>query len=753
MTPPLSRRTFLAFAGGAGAVFGFARLGLAQMAPGVANAVPPEVDPGLWFAIDREGIVTIHIAKAEMGQQIGVALGRMLAEELGADWERVRLHYVGSGARWGTLWTAYSTSVADGWLPLRRAGAAGRRVLAERAAPLLGVRAGHVTIRGGQALGGGRRVGFADIVRHGFAMRRFAPEELAALPLRPPGSWRLIGRDAPAPATPAIVSGAQRFASDARVPGMLHACPKLPPTRFGSTVMSVDDHLAQSVPGYVGTQVVRDPSGTVDGWPVVVARSWMAVLEALPLVRVDWKAGPGMVIGEKEILARARALLRGTGGAALVARRSDWQGAAEPDGGAVTESGAVQRLARVYTTAAVAHFEMEPLAALVLERDGGFVVHAGVQGRSLLLPVLARALGVAADAIEIESYPLGGNLGRRLNGDWVVLAALTAQAMKQPVKLQLLPRDAGRMGAPRMPTVQRVAAELRGADVAMTEQRVVSGWPNRRVAPALLRKSPDGALFDPFAVLGAAHLYRVGERRIRAIRNDAMKDGVRAGYFRGGGAGWTVWALESFMDEMAAALGEDPVALRLRLLDGKDGARLAAVIRDCAGRAGWDAARAPGAGVGLAASVWQASAAPTYVACAAEVHVDDGEILVDRLTLATDAGVIVAPRSAAAQTEGAALLGLSMALHEGTEFLNGRIAAGSLVRYQPLRMAGVPAIDSRFLPGAAPPGGVGEAMVGVVAPAIGNAIFRATGARLRHLPMGRQALAEARAAGKKAPGA
>jgi CO/xanthine dehydrogenase Mo-binding subunit len=259
----------------------------------------------------------------------------------------------------------------------------------------------------------------------------------------------------------------------------------------------------------------------------------------------------------------------------------------------------------------------------------------------------------------------------------------------------------------------------------------------------------NGVAFDPFAISGANHWYAVGAHRVRAVSNDLAKDTFRPGWLRSVGPGFTNWALESFIDEAAHRLGRDPVEFRLSLLTGEGanagsapnsvgGAlRQAEVVRRCAEKAGWGSSLAADTGIGLATSFGQERDMPTWIACAAQVNVDraSGVVKCEKLTLVADAGTIVDPDGALAQMEGAALWGLSMALHEGTEFEAGEVKALNLGAYTPLRLADTPALDISFVESAEVPVGLGEPATTVVGPAIGNAIYNAVGARLRHIPI------------------
>ena len=749
--PDFSRRRFLVTGVAAGSLaFGFVRTASSAMDPATptgepAAATAPLWEPGLWYSIDREGMVTVNIIRAEMGQHIGTALARILADELEADWSKVRIIHVDSDPKWGLMVTGGSWSVWQTFPVFSRAGAAGRRALLELGAHLLGVPVERCTARAGQIGDGTHSISYGEIVAHAHkhppSLRSFSPAELAALPLKAADQRRLIGRTVRALDINTKTNGQARYGIDARLPGMVYARPKLPPTRNGSKVVAVDESEARQVKGYLQHLVIDDPSDTVPGWVLVIAESYPAAIKATERLKVQWTPGPGARVSEQDIQKHARELI------------------AKPDGGVLLDVGdadveptfqsAASRLELEYTTATVLHMQLEPVNALAVDQDGVMEIHTGNQWQSLILPTLAKALDRPAEQIILRSYMLGGGFGRRLNGDYTVPAALAAKALKRPVKLVLTREDDTHFDSVRSPSVQkiRMAFDAGGRPIAM-DYHACAGWPTEVMAGALLSKGVNGS-YDPFAIAGADHWYDLPRQRLRALSNDLANASFRPGWLRSVGPGWTTWALESFMDEAALHGKVDPVRLRLGLLtaagrnagtspNSVGGAqRMAEVVRRAAARGGWSTTQPADTALGLATSFGQERDMPTWTACVARVKVDraSGRVAVLKLTVVIDAGTIVDPDGALAQVQGATLWGLSMALHEGTEFVNGQVRDLNLNTYQPLRIADVPELDISFVASTEVPVGLGEPAVTVVAPAIGNAIFRAVGARVRALPI------------------
>lgn len=740
----LSRRSFLVGATTIGVTMAFAPVASIRAAAGEVLEAR-QFEPTVWFSIDAMGLVHVNVAEAEMGQHVGSALARIVAEELEVNWHDVRLNYVDSEAQYGYRVTGGSWSIWQNFELLSRAGAAGRQALIEAGARLLNVPAFKCHAANSHIVCGEERVSFAEIVSRGQIDRVFSDEEIAQMPIKEANQRVLVGRDFKALDIPDKTRGAAVYGIDAELPGMVYAKPILPPTRYGSVVSKVDDAAAKNIPGFDRVLVLDDPSDTVPGWVLVIANSYHAAMKAARVIKIDYKTGPTAGVSEEEIQARGRELLSQEGGSLVVE---------DDDVDAVFTEPAMS-LEAEYTTSTVLHFQLEPVNALAQQKDGVWELHTGNQWQSLAMPVYAKALGVPEDKIVMKTYLLGGGFGRRLNGDYGVPALLASQALGRPVKVVLDRESDSRFDSPRSPSVQHLQAAFNDKKrLVGMQHHAVAGWPTEVMADFFLGTGVNGEKFDPFSINGANHWYSVGAHRVRAVSNDLARQTFRPGWLRSVGPGWTNWALESFMDEMAHATRVDPVVFRLQHLrsHGKNAGsapnsvgganRLVAVLKRAAEKAGWGQSLPADHGLGVATTFGQERDMPTWTACVAEVKVDraTGQVKLKKLTLVLDAGTIVHPDGALAQTEGAALWGASMALHEGTNFESGEVKDQNLHQYTPLRMSDLPELDIEFMPSEYLSVGLGEPATTVVAPAIGNAIFNAVGARIRHLPISPEAV-------------
>ena len=448
--------------------------------------------------------------------------------------------------------------------------------------------------------------------------------------------------------------------------------------------------------GYIQSIVLDDPSDTVPGWVMVIAK---------PIPR---RSAPPIWSRSTGRRARARTCPRRIFRITRLSRsRSRTAACCSTPATAIRRPpcAAKSTLEQTYTTATVLHFQLEPVNALAFEKDGIFEIHTGNQWQSLILPTLAKALGRPETSIVMRTYLIGGGFGRRLNGDYAVPAALAAKALGKPVKMVLTRADDARFDFVRSPSVQTLRMAFDDGQVTAMEHHAAAGWPTQVVAPSFMSKGQGGALYDPFAISGADHWYEVGAQKVRAISNDLANSTFRPGWLRSVGPGWTNWALESFIDEAAHHTKADPVAFRLKLLTGAGrnagsapnavgGAlRQAEVVARRSARLGRRAADGygpryrnqlrPGAGYADLGGLRRPRPGRSGT----------GLVRVEKLTIVVDAGTVVDPDGAKAQIEGGALWGLSMALHEGTEFAKGQVKDTNLDTYMPLRIGDVPDLD------------------------------------------------------------
>ena len=458
----INRRTFLANSASAGLV-----MSLGVVLPGcseeevvadiVSGGASASFTPSMWFEIGGDGGIMMNIPKAEMGQHVGTALARIIADELGANWDDVDFVHADSDPKWGPLIpgvslgdvTGGSWSVFTSFATISQAGAAGRTILAEAGAAMLSVDPADCTVQDSMVSANGESVSFADIVQKGDVSRTLSEEELAALTPKPASERRLIGHDTSARDIPAKSRGEAVYGIDVELPGMVFGSPMIPPTRYGSSIKSIDDSAAKDIPGYQQTLQLTDPSGLLMGWAVVIADDFPSAMKAADAVVIDWEAGPTANVNEADILAE---------GARLVADKSI--GTRFVDEGDVTaaQAAAANSFSATYRTGTAMHYQLEPVNALVEFVDGTCHVHSGNQYRAAMLPTLAGVLGITADDVVIHQYYLGGGFGRRLWGDYMIPAALAAQELGKPVKVVFRREEDARLDCVRSPSVQQLDA-------------------------------------------------------------------------------------------------------------------------------------------------------------------------------------------------------------------------------------------------------------------------------------------------------
>ncbi len=748
----ISRRTFIAASIGTGLTMGYGSLlsgfSQAQAAQALANGALANGDvkklfsPVVWFEINHHGKVLVNIAKAEMGQHVGTALARIVADELAADWADIEIKHVDTDPKWGYMVTGGSWSVFTTFQMLSQAGAAGRTILLSAGAKLLKSEPSACSINNGVVSNGSKSISFAEIVQGGDISRSFSEEELAALPVKAAADRQYIGKQTTALDIPAKTNGQAVYGIDAELPGMVYAHVLMPPTRYGSSVTSVNDANAKKVKGYQQTIKLDDPSNELQGWALVIADTFPAAIKAADAVDISWKAGPTANVNEADLINEGQRLAADYQAGTLFVDHGDAPKA---------RASADKVIQSVYRTSTALHFALEPANALVEFKEGKCHIHSGNQWQSLILPTLSKALDMPESDIIIHQYYLGGGFGRRLWGDYMIPAALAAKRLNKPVKLVFQRPDDSRFDCVRSASVQQFDASLDAQNnLTGIEHGAAAGWPTLNLAPGFLGTGVDGkGKFDSFSISGADHWYNLENHRVRAINNDLAQRSFQPGFLRAVGPGWVGWGVESFMDELAQLKQQDPIDFRLAMLDAKGknagkapesigGAkRLAAVLEDVRKRSAWGKKMPADEGLGVAVAHGQERTMPTWTAVVAHVAVDPdtNAITVKKIWQSIDCGTVVHPDGALAQAEGATLWGISLALKESSSFENGEVSKTNLDTYTPLRMADVPDLDIKFMPSIDVPTGLGEPPLIAIAPAIGNAVFAATGRRVYNLPI------------------
>lgn len=737
----LSRRDFLVGSASSGLLMAFAPTLVSANISATESLSSKRFSPTIWFEINEHGNVTINVAKVEMGQHIGSALARIVAEELECDWSKVSINYVNTDPKWGYMVTGGSWSVFHSFKPLSQAGAAGRIAMIDAGAKLLGVPSQNCRAENGFVIAGAKRIDYGDIVANSALDRTFTAEEISNMPIKPSGKRHLLGKSYKALDIPPKTNGTAVYGIDVEVEGMVYARPVLPPTRYHSRVKKVDDSACKSIPGYAGYHVLTDPSGTCEGWITVVANDYYSAVKAADKLKVDYEPGPSISVSEQDILNEGERLCRDSKEGHLFVDDGNIDAVAN-DAAHVLES--------TFTTATVNHFQLEPLNAVVEFKDTKWHVHTGNQWQSLTLPMLAKAVGVSEENVVIHHHYLGGGFGRRLYGDWIVPALLTSKIINKPVKLIFTRPDDTAFDQSRSPSTAVLKAFFdKNNQFTGLEHSFSAGWPTAAMAPGFMSETIEGqGKVDMFSASGADHWYTMEHHRARAIQNGIAQDTFTPGWLRSVGQGWIAWGLESFIDEIAHQTNHDPLQFRLSLLDGKGkqagkapesvggATRLRNVLSLLAEKVK-DIELANDEGIGFSVTAGQERTMPAWIATAAHVHVNrkTGKITLKRLSATVDGGLIVHPDGALAQLEGSLLWGASIALHESNSYEKGKPKALNLHTYHPLRMNDLPELDIEFVDSDEFPVGLGEPGVIGVAPAVANAVYHAAGIRLRSLPM------------------
>jgi len=743
----LSRRSFLVGTAATGLALGYSAV------PGLlgadqALAATGNFDPSVWYSIAPDGIVTVTCGKADMGQHIASTMAQLISEELGSSWKDMRIQLASNDPKFndpvlGAQITGGSWSTMMNYDAMSRAGAAGRMALTEAAAASMGVPAEELVVRESTITHpkSKKSMTFADIVKSGKATKTFTPDDLKAIKLKTSDQYTKIGVSVPQLDIPPKTNGTAKYGIDVFLPGMVYGKIVMPPVRYGATVKSVDDSAASKVPGFIKAVTLDDKTATTTGWVVVVANTYANARKAAEVLKVTYDGGPNAKLSSESLLTEARRL-QGLDDSGLFFVKSGDTAAAFSTAAKVMEA--------EYTTNINIHAPMEPMNATAEQQGDIWHIYSGNQFATRSGAIAAGAAGVDPKFVVMHQMYLGGGFGRRLDADMMVPAVQAAKAVGKPVKVIYSREDDMTMDFSRPLTLQTIKAGLDGdGKLVALNHDVVSAWPTKRWGiPDFLSPSVDkkGAL-DAFTVNGADFFYSVPNHNVRAILNEMAHSATPSGQLRSVAPGWTFWAVESMVDEIAHAAGKDPAQYRIEMLDGAGanagGAqRLRNTLLAAMGLAGYGSLQLPkGEGMGVACVSSQERATASWTACVAHVAVaPSGEVKVKKLTVATDVGTQVHPDNIRAQVEGAALWGVSLALYEKATLKDGGIEQTNFDTYTPLRMSQLPEVAVSVIANGEKATGVGEPAVTVVAPALANAIFNACGARIRSLPITAEAV-------------
>ena len=743
----LSRRSFLVGTAAAGLALGYSAVpGL--VGADTAFAATGNFDPSVWYSIAPDGIVTVTCGKADMGQHIASTMAQIICEELGANWKDMRVQLASNDPKFndpvlGAQITGGSWSTMMNYDAMSRAGAAGRMALTEAAAASMGVPSGELVVHDSTISHpkSKKSMSYADIVKSGKATKTFTPDELKAIKLKTPDQYTMIGVSVPQIDIPSKTNGTAKYGIDVMLPGMVYGKIVTPPVRYGATVKSVDDSAAKKVPGFIKAVVLDDKTATTTGWVVAVADTYANARRAADALKIDYDGGPNAKRSSESLFAEAKRLQALDDSGQFFVKEGDT---------AAAFGTAAKVIEAEYTTSINIHAPMEPMNATAQLQGDIWHLYSGNQFATRSGAIAAGAAGVDPKFVVMHQMWLGGGFGRRLDADMMVPAVQAAKAVGKPVKVIYSRENDMTMDFSRPLTLQKVKAgvDADGKLIALNHD-VVSAWPTQRWGiPDFMSPSVDkkGAL-DAFTVNGADFFYSVPNHNVRAIKNEMAHNATPSGQLRSVAPGWTFWAVESMVDELAHAAGKDPAQYRIEMLDGKGanagGAqRLRNTLLAAMGMSGYGSKQLPkGEGMGVACVSSQERATASWTACVAHVAVSDsGEIKVKKLTVATDVGTQVHPDNIRAQVEGAALWGLSLALYEKATLKDGAIEQTNFDTYTPLRMSQLPEVAISVIANGEKATGVGEPAVTVIAPALANAVFNACGARVRSLPITAEAV-------------
>jgi isoquinoline 1-oxidoreductase beta subunit len=667
--------------------------------------------PNAWIRINNDGQITVLLHKSEMGQGITTSLPMLVAEELEADWTKIGTEFAPAhkdyftwfSPSFGAQFTGGSTSVRMSWETLMKAGAVAREMLIAAAAQNWGVDPKTCRAEKGEVIHqpSGQRATYGALVEKAVTVP--APKEV---PLKDPKDYKLVGKKTARLDTALKVNGSGVFGIDVKVPGMLVAKVSRCPV-FGGKVASFDATKAKAIKG------VREIVQISSGIAVVADGYWPAKL-GVDALEVKWDEGPNAKVSSASITEDFKRLAEQP--TAAVARK-------EGDTSQAL-AGVAKKLEAVYEVPFLAHATMEPMNCTVHVRSDGCDIWAPTQAQTATQQVAMKIAGLPEEAIKVHTTLLGGGFGRRFEADFVVEAVEISKAVGAPVKLVWSREDDTQHDFYRPAAYNRLIGGLdaQGMPIVWT-QRVVSPSIFARTFPNFIQNGVDST-----SVEGSADMpYAIPNLLVDYVMKDT---GVPVGFWRSVGHSQNAFITESFLDKLAVAAGKDPYELRRQLLNKAP--RHKGVLELAATKAEWGQPLPEGRYRGIAV----AESFGSFVAQVAEVSVaPNGNVRVHRVVCAVDCGKVVNPDTIEAQMQSAIVYGLTAALKGEISIENGRVKQSNFHDYEMLRIDEMPVVEVHIMPSTEAPGGVGEPGTPPIAPAVANAIFAATGKRIRKLPI------------------
>ena len=680
----------------------------AARAPGLRSS---DVQLNAWLKIAPDNSVTIIVDRSEMGQGVYTALPMLLAEELRIDLDAIQIMaapvgdaYVSPGN--GGQITGTSNSVQESWEKLRIAGATARTMLIAAAARRWKVDPAQCRAESGKVINAqGKALTYGELADS--AAKLPVPKDVQ---LTPKNDFQVIGKSRTRIDTPGKVDGSAEFGLDVKLPGMLYAALAQSPV-LGGKVKALESGAAEKMAG------VRKVLITSSGVVVVADHFWQA-LKARRALNITWDPGANVALDSAAIQASLKKTAAADAG---VPARTDG------DVEAALKS-AKQRLSAGYYLPLLAHATMEPMNCTADVKAGGCDLYVGTQVQQVSQTTAATAAGLAPSQVRVHTTLIGGGFGRRLDVDFIPAAVEASKALGVPVKIIWTREDDMTHDTYRPPAYEQVSAGLDASGK-------LSAWKLHITSPSITaRMFPPVKGVDESVIEAAVNnLYDVPHLAVSYSRQEI---GIDVGYMRSVSHAPNCFVIESFMDELAAAAGKNPYDFRLQQLAAKP--RQKRVLELAAGRAGWGNAP-PGRHHGIALM----EGYTTHLAQVVEISIVRGELKVHKIVCAVDCGQMVNPRIVESQIAGGIVFGLSAALWGEVTISGGRVQQTNFNNYRVLRGNEMPEVDVHLVESNEAPGGIGEAGVPLVAPALCNAIFTATGKRLRTLPIAGQLLNKA----------